>query len=166
MGSRRGDRAAYAACAWALVFAAINAYWGLGGTVGLGTLGPAIAELARDPWFVALGVWGVGVLKVLAGLLALALVRPWGRRLPRRLLLVAAWGLGAGMSLYGGALLVQHGLMLAGVIRIPAGLGWTATVWHIVLWDPWWLLGGVAFAVAARRFRRASRGPSRGADGR
>ena len=60
-------------------------------------MGGRIEELAlaRDPALIAM-VWFAGVLKVLGGLLALALVQPWGRRLPRRWLLRAAWG-GAGL---------------------------------------------------------------------
>jgi hypothetical protein len=53
---------------------------GLGGTAGLATVGGAIQELARrrDPAGVALGI-AAGMLKVAGGLLALALIRPWGR---------------------------------------------------------------------------------------
>jgi hypothetical protein len=34
-GWRRAAWAAYAPCTWALVFAVVHLYWGLGGTVGL-----------------------------------------------------------------------------------------------------------------------------------
>jgi Protein of unknown function (DUF3995) len=79
--------AAYAACVLALLSAIPSFYWAAGGTIGLDTVGGAIEELARarDPAGVALGI-GAGVLKVAGGVLALALVRPWGRRVPRRLL--------------------------------------------------------------------------------
>jgi hypothetical protein len=143
-----------------LVFAAVSVYWAAGGTAGTATIGPAITEpvLARDPTWVTL-MWGTVALKVLAGLLALALVRPWGRSVPRRLLLTAAWGAGALMALYAGtASLVQHGLMAAGTLSIPAGLGATALRWHLVLWDPWWLLGGLLFVAAAWSYQRRSRG--------
>lgn len=142
--------AGYAASAWALVFAALSFYWAAGGTVGASTIGPAIATLAlaRDPEFVAV-LWATGVLKVLGGVLALALVQPWGRLLPRRILLIVAWGVGALLLLYACANLVEHGLMAIGVISIPAGLGATALRWHLVLWDPWWLIGGILFCAAA-----------------
>jgi hypothetical protein len=83
-----------------------------------------------------------------------ALVQSWGRVLPRRALLSTAWGGGILMALYGGASWVQEGLMVFGVIRIPAGLGHTAALWHVVLWDPWWLLGGILFIIAAWSYRR------------
>ena len=145
--------AGYAACIWALVFAAISFYWAAGGTAGSETIGPAITDMARDPAFIAV-LWGTGALKVLGGLLALALVRPWGRVLPRWGLLAAAWSGGILMALYGAASWVQEGLMVGGVIRTPAGLGHTAALWHVLLWDPWWLLGGILFILAAWSYSR------------
>jgi hypothetical protein len=119
--------AGYAACAWALAFSGISFYWAAGGTSGGEAIGPAITKLAHDPAFTAI-LWSTGALKLVGGVLALALVQPWGRRLPRRLLLAAAWG---------------------GGIPIPSGLGHTAALWHVLLWDPWWLLGGILFVLAA-----------------
>lgn len=147
--------AGYATCAWALIFAAVSFYWAAGGTIGAETIGPALAGLARvrDPEFIAI-LWITGALKVAAGLLALALVQSWGRLIPRWLLLLAGWGASAGLILYGGASFVQHALMVAGAIAIPAGLGETAARWHLLLWDPWWLLGGLLFAATAWGYGR------------
>lgn len=95
-----------------------------------------------------------GALKVAGGLLALALLPPWRGRRP------LAWTLGVGgalMALYGLALLVQHGLMAAGVLSrgdLEAG----EVLWHLFLWDPVWLVGGVLFVLAARQ---AYSGPRR-----
>lgn len=154
---RRRSWAAYAAAAWAFVFAALSFYWAAGGLVGAETLGEGMVELAlaRDPNLIAL-TWITGILKVIAGLVALALVQLWGRKLPRRLLLVAAWGAGVIFLLYGGANLIQHGRMAAGVNRIPDLLGSVAAVrWHLFFWDPFWLLGGVLFILTAWYARRA-----------
>lgn len=150
--------AAYAAAAWAFVFAAVSFYWAAGGTVGLATLATSIQEDARERTsaFLAM-VWLTGALKVLGGVLALALARPWGRRLPRRLLLVAAWGGGIVLVLYEGASWVEAALMEAGVIDIPASLGADAARWNLLLWRPWWVLGGVLFLLAARDFTRTTR---------
>src|SRR5579885_3449009 len=120
--------AGYAACAWACVFAAVSFYWAAGGIAGVETNAPAITApvLARDPTWIAI-LWGTGALKIIAALLALALVRPWGRLIPRRLLLIAAWSASAVMGLYeGAASMVQHGLMVAGIVSIPVGLGRTS----------------------------------------
>lgn len=155
----RAQRAGYAACIWALAFAAASFYWAAGGTAGAETIGPALAglALARDPEFVAI-LWITGALKAVAGLLALALTgaRP-GRLpvpLPRWMLLLAGWAAAAGLILYGGASFVQHALMVAGAVAIPAGLGATGARWHLLLWDPWWLLGGTLFAIAAWGYGR------------
>jgi hypothetical protein len=137
----------------------VNFYYAAGGTAGAGTWPPAIAAgvLRRDPAWIAV-MWGTGALKVAAGLLALALAHPLGRRLPRRPLLAAAWAAVAIIGGYeGAASLVQHALMAAGVLAIPAGLGPTALRWRLVLWDPCWLLGGILFAAAALRYRRVTR---------
>jgi hypothetical protein len=87
-GEGRGTWAAYAACWVALAYALLSFYWALGvGTLGVGTLGGRLEELARE---------GDPVILWLAGaVVALALVRPWGRGVPGRVLLgVAAWGFG------------------------------------------------------------------------
>ncbi len=157
--SRTAHWAGYAACAWAVVFAAVSFYWAVGGTAGVNTNAPAITKhvLARDPGWIAI-IWGTGALKIIAGLLALALVRPWGRAIPRWLLLTAAGGAVAIMGGYeGAASLIQHALMVAGVIGTPEGLGATSARWHLLLWDPLWLIGGILFGIAAWEYRRTSR---------
>jgi Protein of unknown function (DUF3995) len=90
------------ACALALLYAVPSFYWALGGTAGLDTVRGAIEELGRtrDPAGVALGIWA-GVDKVAGGLLALALVRAWGRAVPRRLLLGIAWAASMALTAYG-----------------------------------------------------------------
>lgn len=142
-----GRRWALAACAWALIFAAASFYWAAGGTFLADTIGGELERRgrAREPAFVAT-LWVTGVLKVVGGLLALALLRPWrGRR-------ALAWVLGVGgalTALYGVALMVQHGLMAAGVLS-RGDLEPGEVRWHLLLWDPFWLLGGVLFLQAAR----------------
>jgi hypothetical protein len=144
--------AGYAAGAWALTFAGASFYWGLGGTLGLATLGREIERLAlaRDPMTVAIGGWGAGAAKVLAALVALALVQPWGRSLPFRVRRIAAWIVGVLLVVYAIANFIQHSLMAAGVIAIPQSFGAEALPWHLLLWDPWWLAGGLLFVAAAR----------------
>ncbi len=145
----------YWAAAWAFAFAALSFYWAAGGDLGMTILSREIRENAqeRDPAFVAL-VWVTGGLKVLAGLLALALARPDRWRLPRRLLLVAGWGTGALFVLYGGLGVVTGVLSELGVTtpNDPEALRW-----YLFLWDPVWLLGGALFVAAACRYTRATR---------
>src|SRR5262245_61589865 len=68
--------------------------------------------------------------------------------------LLAGWGASALFLVYGAANLVQDGLIVLGAIPVPVGLGAAAARWRLFLWDPWWLLGGVLFALAAWSYRR------------
>jgi len=149
--------AGYTACALALLSAVPSFYWALGGTAGLDTVGGAIEELARtrDTGGVALGI-GAGALKVAGGLLALALVRPWGRVIPRRLLLAAAWSASTVLTVYGGVLVAVGALVLTGVIRPAAPVDWTALRWHVLFWDPWFLVWGLLLGAAAWHYGRAA----------
>lgn len=150
--------ASYAAFAWAVAFAVPSFYWAAGGTIGLDTLGVEIQRLAltRDSGAV-MAAWITGVLKLLAGVLALALVRSWGRNVPRWALLAGAWGTGALLILYGGVNLVYFTLVAVGVVPVPASVGSTAVRWYLLLWEPWFLLGGVLFCLAALSYQRRSR---------
>ena len=145
--------AAYAAASWAFVFAAMSFYLALGGGVGIGSQAVSIREQVDDPEFVAV-LWATGVLKVVAGVIALALVRPWGRRIPRRALLVLAGGTAGLLLLYGGLGWAQAVLWETGVHEIPASVGATASRWKLLFWEPFWLLGGVLFLLAVLQFRR------------
>jgi hypothetical protein len=151
--------AAYAACALALLYAVPSFYWALGGTAGLRTVGGAIERLGRthDPVGIALGT-GAGVLKVAGGLLALALVRPWGRAIPRRLLLGAAWAASTVLTAYGGLLVAVGALVLSGLISASGPVDRTALRWHVLLWDLWFLVWGLLLGVAAWQSGRESRG--------
>ena len=75
--------AAYAAAAAAFGYAAVSLYWAAGGKAGLSTVGGTAQTMARSGGAVAAAVITVTVLvKTAGGLLALAMVMPWGRRLP------------------------------------------------------------------------------------
>ena len=127
---------AYAAGAWALAFAVPHFYWAAGGCVGV----PGdVCEAGLPTWFLVYDLVA-GVLCVAGALVALALVRSWGRIVVRRRL---AWIGGAVLVLRGGVGIVQDGLVLAGVVGSERG--WEPTM----LYDPWFLLGGVLFGAAA-----------------
>jgi hypothetical protein len=141
---RRAAWAAYAASGWAFLFAALSFFWAAGGRTGVH---PLELEAASDN-----AVWIVinlvaGIIKVVIGLIALALVQDWGRIVPRKLLRASAWVLGVGMLLYGGLGLVSDVLHLTGVISASANGKWF--FWYLVLWDPWWMLGGVLYVIVA-----------------
>lgn len=144
--------AAYAACGWALLFAALSFFWAAGGRTGLHPL--ELEVVPGDPvWIINLVA---GMFKIVIGLLALALVQPWGRIVPHKLLRASAWVPGVGMVLYGGLGLISDVLHVTGIISDPASAKWF--FWYLVLWDPWWLLGGVLYLTAAWFARRVPAG--------
>ena len=148
MQTRLAEWAAYATCGWAFLFAALSFFWAAGGRTGLQPLEQAAASSGRV--WIAINL-SAGVLKALAGLMAVALVRSRGQRMYRKLLFVAVWVLGVGMCLYGGLGLVSDVLHVTGVINDPTNREWF--FWYLVLWDPWWVLGGILF-VATTWFAR------------
>lgn len=139
---------AYAACGWSFLFAMLSFYWVLGGMAGVDTVSPQIVQLAlaRVPWFIAV-LWATAIVKVVSGFVALALVQPWGRMLPRWILLLLAWGAGTLLFVHGGLFFIVGVLALSGVIHVSTPL--TVLQWYTFLWGPWWLLGGILFLVAA-----------------
>ncbi len=149
--------AGYAACAWGCLFAAISFYWGLGGTLGLDTIGGSIEKLGRahDPTMLA-AVWGTGFLKVLGALLAVALVHPWGRRLPRRPVLAMSWGAAVLLTGYGGVLVAVEALVASGAVEPRSAIDRTGLLWHLYLWDMSFLVWGFLFGVAAWHYTRTT----------
>jgi hypothetical protein len=146
----------YGSAIWAFLFAALSFYWALGGTAGAETLGSTFTdpEVVGDPGFVAF-LWITAILKALLGLVPLAQVQRWGRLFPRWLVRLGVWSAGILLTLYGIALILQHGLMLAGNSAIPRSIGSAEAVrWHLFLWDPIWLVGGLLFLAAAFATRR------------
>jgi hypothetical protein len=49
-------------------------------------------------------------------------------------------------------------------VKNPESVDWTGLLWHVVLWDPWWLLGGILFCVAALDYHRRSPGSVQAAE--
>lgn len=157
---------AKAAAVWAFAFAALSAYWALGGMAGIDQLAESIQRDAdeRSGGFVAT-LWVTVGLKALAGVLALALFQSWGARLPQGALGIAAFVTGLGLTLYGAGGTAEKALIELGVADLPESIGnHAANRWYLFLWDPFWLLGGVLFTLAAYPRVRARRGhdPLRG----
>jgi hypothetical protein len=152
--------AGYAAFAWAAAYAiGVRGYQGLGGTVGL-------AGTFEDPAGMrqASLVAGAGILLVAFG--ALAFVRPWGLKLPRRLVIVPA--------LLGSAYAVAHALTAyitkpldaAGVVELHFH-GWAQRnetaqfLWDLCFYEPWFLGLGVLVTLGALHHHRRTGGSAR-----
>ncbi len=146
--------AAWGALALGVLYAAVSAYWALGGTAGLDILGGRLAELARSPDPLALvGIWLVVALKIVAAALGVMMLRtppgPW-----RRLLLIGTWVAACVLVLYGGFLVAGHILVVTGFIE-AVNPDWAAIYGHLFLWDPWFLLWGLLLLVVAITASRA-----------
>ena len=155
---RSAREPAVAAAGLAFASAAVSAYWTLGGTLLLDTVGGAIEELARDrsPASIALGATTV-LLKVAAGSLALALLGLPAVGLRRRGVLVANGVASAVLTVWGAANVAAGALVLAGVVLPSADVDRHALRWHVFVWDLWFLVQGLALAVAIRAARETSR---------
>ena len=153
--SRRASLPAQLAAALAFASAAVTLFWTLGGTFLLDTVGGQFVELARDRSAAALLLGSVVVFaKVAAGVLALSLVHPRLGRSRRRLLGTVSAGGGALLALYGGVLVAVGALVLAGTITPAEEVDIYALRWHVLFWDLWFVIWGLALAVAGVRARR------------
>lgn len=144
----RVDMAAYAACAWSLAFAAVHLYWALDGSALL----PPGMSVGMNPALFVIDVIAVP-LCILGALLALSFVRPWGRALPRRLLLVCGWGACALLIIHSAPTLLEGGLMAVG---LRDGVLTRLDRWSLFVYEPWFFVGGALYGAAAWSFGRRS----------
>lgn len=145
-----GTLAAYAAAVVAFGYAVVSVYWAAGGDGLVSTVGGYVEQFARRGGAVSVLVaLAVAVAKVAGGVLALALVRPWGRVVPRRWLLISSAGISAVLMVYGGLYVAAGTLVLAGAIHPSGSVNRTALRWHVGVWDLWFLLWGILLALAA-----------------
>jgi len=145
---RAGTWVVYAAATWAFVFAAAHLIWAAGWYVGLDQEQARIAF--QKPLFLAYDLV-VAAACAIAVPIALAPVRPWGRRLQIRPVQILAW-VGTGLLLLrAGASIVQAIYLLAKGRFALEVLG---------IWEPWFYLGATLFGLSTWRFWR--RLPERG----
>ena len=157
-----GTCAAYAAGIVAFAYALVSLYWALGGHALLSTVGGFAEQAARrgGVFSAVLGL-AAAAAKALGGVLALALVRPWGRAVRRRWLLIASAAASVLLIVYGGINVLAGALVLSGVIHPPGGADRIALRWHVGLWDMWFLVWGILLAVATSSYRRRTKGKAR-----
>jgi hypothetical protein len=149
--------AAYAASGLAIAYAVgVRGYQGLGGTLGLpGTLEDQAAGQRASLL--------AGAFILLVGIGALALVRPWGTRLPRALVIVPALT-GAGFAMaHALTAYVTKPLHLLGVIDIEFR-GWVHVdegaliAWDLLFYEPWFLALGVLVVLGVLHHHRRTGG--------
>lgn len=160
-GRHPGTGAALAAAALGTAFAAVSAYWALGGPLLLDTVGGALEARgqAGDPALIAL-VWVTVGLKLAAAVLGVATVRRWSAGLASRLVRIAAWTAAVILTTYGAVLTVVGLLVVFGVIAASPTADLHAIRWHAFLWDPWFLAWGVLLLIALVRSTKSWRRPA------
>jgi hypothetical protein len=164
----RGWRLAQAACVAGLAYAAISAYWALGGTWLLDTVAGTLEQHGRagNPGII-LAVWAAAVLKIIGAIVPLAAAGVTPEQATtawRRQMRVLAWLEAAVLTVYGLVLTCAGLLVQSGAIAPAASADHRALAWHAYLWDPWFLLWGLLVTAALIRSRqpRAARiAPSR-----
>lgn len=139
--SRRAGWFAYAAAAWSLIFAAPHVWWALGVSWAFPGDADDFERAFDRTWWLVYDLV-VALLCLVGAGVALALVQPWGRALPTRLLRAAVWS--------GSVLLLLRGAL--GVVpmvwSLLAGASDDVHPWAYVI-EPWFVIGGVLFSLAA-----------------
>jgi hypothetical protein len=144
-----GTVAAYAAAGIAFAYAVVSLYWALGGHAFIDTVGGYVQQFARRGGAIPLlAALAAAVAKVVGGLLALALVRPWGSMVRRQWLLIVSAGASVLLIAYGGLNVLLGALVLSGVIHPAGSVDRTALRWHVGVWDLWFLVWGILLALA------------------
>ncbi|MFI6097449.1 DUF3995 domain-containing protein [Lentzea sp. NPDC051213] len=144
----------YAAASWCLLFAALHVFWALGGTVGLAESAGADLATQRPAWFVLGGLWGVALVLLVGAWFSVGLTR-WR---PHRLVTALGWLGGAALLLRGAGLEVA--LLTT---NLSEEVGEQQTRWSLLLWNPWFMLGGAFLLAATYLASAASRRGSRNA---
>ncbi len=139
--------------------AVVSLGWGLGGTFLLDTVGGEIEQAARAGTPLALAAIVVVVaVKVVAALLPGWAVSPDGSEVfpsaRRRVVRAVAWVEALLLTGYGAVMTAGGLLVVTGVIAAAPGADLKAIAWHTFLWDPWFLLWGLAATVALLASRR------------
>lgn len=147
-GRRRSRRATDAAAVIGVVHSAATVYWASGGTWLLWTLGSRVVETFSDRLWL---LWPGVLVKLALAIVPAVLVRLcWpAPRAPQMLM----WAASVVLIVWGGLNTVVGNLVLAGVIRPGGGYDRNAMIGHAWLWDPLFLVWGVALACALRSAR-------------
>ena len=154
--------AGYAASAWALAYAVgVRGYQGLGGTIGL----PGTFE---DPDGFRAASLTAGAIIAAAGLGSLALVRPWGLRLPRWPVIILALTGSVYAAAHAVAGYVTKIMHLLGIVDLEFR-GWDQLdegkliAWDLLFYEPWFLGLGVLVTLGTLHHHRRTGGSRCGA---
>jgi len=134
-----------------VIFATPHFYWALGGRAGLGAQTAAADAALQQGWFAAYNLTA-GCLGLLGAAMALVLANRWVGQRMHRWLMIASMAACAGLLLRG-----ILGLTLLGVSLFRGTLDRETPALLLAI-EPWFVLGGLAYAGMALSQRR---GPTR-----
>ena len=139
---QKKDWPVYAAAAWALIFALFHLIWAAGWYVGLDA--EQTQKAFAKPLFLAFDLL-IAVMCMIAVPVALALVRPWGERLPRKMIGALAWSGSLLLGLRAVASLIQT-VYLVAAGKFAAGP-------RMVLWEAWFYVGAILWGLTVWKFK-------------
>lgn len=138
-----------------MLFTAAHAYWYLGGSIGLGDAPDPLPGVPHSAPGWAFN--GIVLVMFLVGMAApLSMLRPWGERVPRRLLVITLWAGCAFLVLRGGSGLLDDLVRDLGIsVHGITGLSYRQTLgeahpsrytlWSTAIIDAYFLLRGLLF---------------------
>ncbi|RSZ62360.1 DUF3995 domain-containing protein [Corynebacterium hylobatis] len=135
-----------------LLHGAASIYWGLGGTWLLETVGEQVTDQFEGLGCLGWAIVTVGAVRIAFALSPLLFDDRWWR--------ILHWLGATALMLWGGANTLVINLVLAGVLPHGDDYDHAAMTGHGWLWDPLFLLWGVALAVGLSATRRG-RNPHR-----
>ncbi|MEK4976932.1 MULTISPECIES: DUF3995 domain-containing protein [Bacillales] len=149
MNESRMKKAGVVACIAAVLYALPHYWWGL----GFGFAFPGdFQETPDDFWSHAIGYWGMGTIAMLAAVFALAFARPWGRRLPKWMLVVPATAGSVLLSLWGFIYFALQYLLAVGRVQ-SAPMHAAQDASPMAAWGYFWyalfLVWGISLGIAA-----------------
>lgn len=148
------NRAAVVVMTWGILFAIPSFIWASGGTLGAdSTVSPDLVKMARDrvPWFLAV-LWLTGFLKLFGSWIGY-LLRSQRRTRYGRIAVFCAGGASTLLTGHGLLFVIRGALAETGVAPVKADLAGLIR-WYLYLWGPYFVLGGVAFGLAALWYLR------------
>ncbi|PEZ10571.1 hypothetical protein CN326_01340 [Bacillus sp. AFS018417] len=142
----------YLGVIWSLLFSGLSFYWAAGGMFGVRSLGGAIYEMALHPTpsFIAI-VWITGFIKLLGVVLLIMLLMKWGNSRIQKSLYLIIKICGLLLFLYGLFNFITISLSAIGVLNLE--LDRYATFWRLVLWEPYWMIGGIFYFFSIKKTR-------------
>lgn len=157
----------YVGCLLAFMYAVfVRFYEAAGGRIDL-------SGQANDPESFYMASYIAGVVIMLCGFALLALIKPWGKVMPKWVPLIGGRKIHRLIllipTLIGTAFLIAHGvggmitkaMLLAGVITINFP-GWTVVdvhslaIWDLLFYEPWFVIMGILAGLTASHYAQAS----------